>query len=136
MQTNARQVPSVIGLANIECATIGRFYERIFHKNAKSFLLEFLIVRIWVICDCDPDRDSRLVGHHTSSDPYSGIVRRSFRGFSGLQEGRCFFCYRDHIVTSINLSPSSKLQAPTSQPRCQKLTTDFEFEPIRAKQTP
>src|SRR5438552_2433366 len=97
---NGRQAPALIRLANIERALVERFYERIFHKNAKAFLLEFLMVRIWVIADCKPDRDFRAVEHRTSPNPDSGIVRRSSRSLRGFQECRRPFRYRKECKTS------------------------------------
>jgi hypothetical protein len=87
----------IISVANIECATVERLYERTFHKNAESFLLEFPIVRIGFVAKGESDtRFSGLVRHHISSQPDSGTARRSFRGFRDLQEGRCLFCYYQH----------------------------------------
>jgi len=91
------KLQSVISVANIECATVERFYERTFHKNAEPFLLEFPIVRIGFVAKCESDaRFSGLIKYRTSSEPDSGTARRSFRGFRDLQEGRGLFCYCQH----------------------------------------
>jgi hypothetical protein len=91
------KLQSVISVANIECATVERFYERTFHKNAEAFLLEVPIVRIGFVAKCESDaRFSGLVRHRISSEPDSGTACRSFRGFRDLQEGRCFFRYYQH----------------------------------------
>jgi hypothetical protein len=54
---------SLVGIDNIECATLERFYEILFQKNTEPFLFEFLIVRIRFIADGESD------GH------ISGVVR-------------------------------------------------------------
>jgi hypothetical protein len=48
------QFRSLVSVTNIQYATVKRLDERIFHKNAKPFLLEFLIVSFWVTADCEP----------------------------------------------------------------------------------
>jgi hypothetical protein len=91
------KLQSFISVTNIECATVERFYERTFHKNAEPLLLEFQIVRIGFIAKCESDaRSSGFVWYRISSEPDSGTARRSFRGFRDLQEGRCLFRYCQH----------------------------------------
>jgi len=76
---------SLVGIDNIECATLERFYEILFQKNTEPFLFEFLIVRIRFIADGESDGHiSGVVRYRTSSEPDSGSARCSLRGFRGL----------------------------------------------------
>jgi len=71
----------VISVANIECATVERFYEHTFHKNAEPLLLEFPIFRIGFVAKCESDaRFSGLVRYRISSEPDSDTARAAQPG--------------------------------------------------------
>jgi hypothetical protein len=85
-------------------------------------LFEFPIVRSGFLANCESDAwFSGLVRHRISSEPDSGIARRSFRGFRDLQEGRCVFV----TISIIVKPPSIKSRPPNNSvavrvPRCEE----------------
>ena len=116
---------SLISVPNVECATVERFHERLFHKNAEPFLLEFLIVRIGFIANCESDGQFfGVVGCRISSEPDSGTARRSFGGFRAFRRATAFFVTVSISITSFKLLLSPMLQVRTSRPRWRKAPGD------------
>jgi len=62
-------------------------------------LLDFLIIRGWLICDCESYGDLRFswfLGFLARYNVDPGIIRPSFCGLGSLQERSCFFGNRQH----------------------------------------
>jgi hypothetical protein len=127
---------SLVSVANIECATVERFYERLFHKNAEPFLLEFLIVRIGFIANCESDGQFfGVVGCRTSSEPDSAPPVAPSAAFAAFRRAAAFFVTVSISITSFNLSLSLMLQVRTSRPRWRKAPGDG-FRAIDEKMGP
>jgi hypothetical protein len=56
--------------------------------------------------------------------PDSGTARRSFRGFRGLQEGRCFFRHPEHIDNLLQLIAVTNAASPDLAANARKAPDD------------